>query len=164
MPAIHRHRPWFAVAAAAGLTALLSGAVGAAHDSGERVAVLAGPLSAEVVEVVDGDTLDVRVTIWLGQDLRTRVRVDGVDTPELRGRCPRETEMAQEAKRFVARFLAEGAVLLHDIQNDKYGGRVRARVIRPGGDDLAQALIRAGLARAYGGDARQPWCAMAEAR
>ena len=42
-----------------------------------------GPVSAVVERVVDGDTLDVRADIWLGQSLNVRVRIAGVDAPEL---------------------------------------------------------------------------------
>ena len=42
---------------------------------------LAGPVRAVVERVVDGDTVDVRARIWLGQSLTVRVRIDGVDTP-----------------------------------------------------------------------------------
>ncbi|HYD30177.1 MAG TPA: thermonuclease family protein [Azospirillaceae bacterium] len=148
---------------AAALTAALL-AAGAAMASGAREPVLPGPVSAQVLEVVDGDTLRVRATVWLGQEVETRVRMEGVDTPELHGRCPREAEMAQEARRFLQRLVADGAVVLRDVQHDKYGGRVRARVATAGGDDVAEALVRAGLARAYLGEARQPWCALVQAR
>ncbi|MGQ9370675.1 thermonuclease family protein [Azospirillum sp. ST 5-10] len=121
-------------------------------------AALPGPIPAEVLEVVDGDTLSVRATIWLGQMVETLVRLEGVDTPELRARCPREKEMAIEARELTRRLVADGPVRLLEVQADKYGGRVRARVLSAGGTDLAHALLTAGLARPYGGEKRQPWC------
>jgi endonuclease YncB( thermonuclease family) len=45
-----------------------------------------------------------------------------------------------------------------DVQPDKYGNRVRARIVTPAGADLSQSLIQAGLARPYKGEKRQPWC------
>ena len=130
------------------------------------VSRVSGPLAARVTEVVDGDTLGVRVTIWLDQEVTTRVRVDGIDTPENRSDCADEKRMAQEARQKLATLVAsategkgDGTIRLHDVEYDKYGGRVRARVTLADGTDLAQAMIKAGHARPYNGGKRQPWCA-----
>ncbi|MDW7556454.1 nuclease [Azospirillum brasilense] len=134
------------------LVPLLAGTVQAAPPA------LPGPIPAEVLEVLDGDTLLVRATIWLGQVVETHVRVDGLDAPEMRARCPRERELAETARDHARRLIGAAPVRLLDIQPDKYGGRVRARVLTIGGDDLSAALIEAGLARPYHGERRQPWC------
>lgn len=135
----------------------------AAALAGSRVT---GPVPARVTEVVDGDTLEVRVTIWLDQELVTRVRLDGIDTPESRSDCADEKRMAQAAKEKLASLVGpategkgDAALRLYDVVYDKYGGRVRARVTLADGTDLSQALIRAGHARPYQGGKRQPWCA-----
>ncbi len=46
--------------------------------------LLPGPVTATVQEVIDGDTVAVRARIWLGQAIENRVRLAGIDTPELR--------------------------------------------------------------------------------
>ncbi|MFC5354802.1 thermonuclease family protein [Azospirillum himalayense] len=51
---------------------------------------LPGPIPAEVLEVLDGDTLLVRATIWLGQVVETHIRVDGLDAPEIRSHPNRQ--------------------------------------------------------------------------
>ena len=107
---------------------------------------------------MDGDTLLVRVAIWLEQGMETRVRLAGADTPERRGKCAFEKRLAEQARQRTEALVASGTVILYDIQHDKYGGRVRARVVTAGGNDLAQTLIREGLARAYHGETRQSWC------
>lgn len=124
--------------------------------------VLPGPIPAEVLEVLDGDTLTVRAVIWLGQSVETRVRIDGIDAPEMRSRCPREKDMAEAAREAARRLLGTGMVQLLDVQPDKYGGRVRARVLVPGGGDLSDLLLKAGMVRPYHGEHRQPWCGTAE--
>ena len=152
-------RPW-----AAGLTALvwLLADPGFPVRAGEP---LAGPVPAVVTAVVDGDTLEVRVRIWLGQELTTRVRLAGIDAPEARSNCPRERALAARARAFLsARLRLAGAsepmaVRLRDIRNGKYAGRVLARVESAAGLDLGRALLAAGLARAYDGGRRAPWCA-----
>lgn len=125
-----------------------------------------GPVAARVTEVVDGDTLGVRVTIWLDQEVTAKVRLDGIDTPESRSDCADEKRMAQEARQKLATLVApategkgDGTIRLYDVEYDKYGGRVRARVTLADGTDLAQAMIKAGHARPYKGGKRQPWCA-----
>jgi endonuclease YncB( thermonuclease family) len=119
---------------------------------------VAGPVAATVLDVIDGDTIVVRARIWLGQDVETRVRLFGVDTPELRARCEEEQALAREARDFVRARLESKRVNLRDVRYDKYGRRVLARVFTPEGEDLAESLIRRGLARAYDGSARLGWC------
>lgn len=138
---------------------------GATARAGER---LAGPVSAVVTRVVDGDTLEVRARIWLGQELSVRVRLAGIDAPEAGSTCAKERALAQRARAFLAARVspAPGApppvVRLRDIRNGKYAGRVLARVEVPAGLDLGAALLDAGLARRYDGGRRTPWCAAAQ--
>ena len=117
-----------------------------------------GPVPALVVDVIDGDTVLVRARIWLGQEVETRVRLDGVDTPELRGKCQAARRLARAARAFVQARVGGRQVILRDIQYGKYAGRVVARIQTPDGDDLADALIAAGLGHPYDGAARASWC------
>ena len=141
------------------LAALVAGGAAGALGAGER---LAGPLPAQVVSVLDGDTLEVRVHIWLGQDIRTRVRLAGIDAPELKGKCARERDLAQRARAYLLARLdsAAGAapVQLKEVRYGKYAGRVLARVETLDGTDLGQGLVTAGLARPYDGRRRASWC------
>ncbi len=82
--------------AVAALSLCLIGAGGDTSRSG-AVEVLSGPVPATVIEVMDGDTVKVRARIWLGQDLSTRVRLAGIDAPELNGGCARERALAERA-------------------------------------------------------------------
>jgi len=119
---------------------------------------LAGPYQGEVIEAVDGDTLAVRVRIWLGQDVTIRVRLMGLDTPELHARCEAERTAAEAARTALASLTAHGPVTLTNIRNDKYGGRVLADVQNAAGQDLASNLIATGFGRAYKGKTRLSWC------
>ncbi len=129
----------------------------AAWSEGSQAA-LPGPIQARVLDVVDGDTLKVRARIWLNQDVETNVRIVGVDTPELRGKCEEEKRRARAARDYLAATIGDTPVLLKQVQADKFGNRVLARVELSNGADLAQRLIAEGHARPYRGDARQPWC------
>ncbi|MBF0270338.1 MAG: thermonuclease family protein [Alphaproteobacteria bacterium] len=131
---------------------------------GESVAIdrLAGPIPAQVLRVVDGDTILVRAHIWLGQEVETSVRLFGTDAPELKARCPSEREKALAARQFLMARIEGGVVQLRDILTDKYGGRVLAQVQDSSGADLSAELVKAGLARRYNGGERQSWCAVGE--
>ena len=118
---------------------------------------LAGPVAANVERVVDGDTIEVKAAIWLGQSLIIRVRIDGVDAPELEARCAEERKLALAARDFLARRLQGVPVRLTHVVYDKYGGRVRADVADAAGD-IGHALLEAGLVRPYHGERRESWC------
>ena len=120
--------------------------------------VIEGPVAAEVVRVIDGDTLKLKVHIWLGQTVEVDMRVAGIDAPELRGKCPSERALAQEARDYLASLVGGRAIRIAQIRNDKYGGRVIADVSEPEVGDIASAMIARGLARAYDGGKRDPWC------
>lgn len=130
-----------------------------AADSG----IVPGPIPAEVIQVVDGDTIAVRARIWLGQEVETHVRIAGIDAPEIKGRCEHERQMAEEARSLLVKSLGEGRVLLREVRNDKYGGRVIAEVDTAKGENVAELMLRSGLARLYDGGRRQSWCSPSEA-
>ncbi len=127
-------------------------------------AAIEGPVPATILRVIDGDTILVKARIWLGLEVTTLVRLDGVDTPELRGRCPAERALAERARAFVVAWVGpliagnERTLVLRAIRPDKYGERVLARVATQDGADLGAALVAAGLARDYSGAAREGWC------
>ena len=120
-----------------------------------------GPYTAEVLRTVDGDTLEVKVSVWLGLQVSTLVRIRGIDAPEMKGRCPREIELAQKATELL-RIETTPRVVLRNIEGDKYFGRVDADVTTsPDGLDLREAMLRSGLARPYAGETRGDWCGLA---
>jgi micrococcal nuclease len=119
---------------------------------------LPGPYSFEVLRVVDGDTFEARVPIWLGQSVTVKIRLTGVDTPEMRGKCPEETELAERARRFTQSWLAQDGLRLVDIKYGTYAGRVLATARSQTGQTLSQALLGAELAKPYLGR-RAQWCA-----
>ena len=117
-----------------------------------------GPVSAWVLRVIDGDTIAIRARIWVGQSVETRVRIAGVDTPELRGDCALETKLAMAARDLVTEVIGDAPAILRDVRHDKFGGRVLARVESDAGQDIAALLIAAGLGRPYDGGKRASWC------
>jgi len=95
-----------------------------------------------VVWVVDGDTVDVRLT----GGKRERVRLIGIDATE-RGACFASQGTAQAR----ALALGEQVVLRGDATQDtrdRYG-RLLAYVWLPGGRDLGYQLVAGGFAKVY---------------
>lgn len=117
-----------------------------------------GTARAELVRVYDGDTITVNIPGWppvVGEEIGIRVR--GVDTPEIRGKCSREKQQALQARDYLRRHLAEAnSIELHDIERGKYF-RLVATVLADG-VDIAQILIAADLGRRYNGGSRSGWC------
>ena len=146
-----RRMPGFALA---GATLLATAGPCLAAD------LIAGPVRAEVVRVVDGDTIEARALLWIGLSLVSSVRIRGIDTPEMRGACSEEKAMAAAARDLLTELAGE-AIHLTNIENDKYGGRVIADVASGGGADLGMAMIERGYARPYDGGARGDWCPVA---
>ena len=89
--------------------------------------------------------------------IRTAVRVNGIDTPEIRGLCDAETQLAKRARDFVRATVGDH-VELTNITLGKYAGRVIADVLLADGRSLAEMVIEAGLGRAYDGGRREGWC------
>ena len=119
---------------------------------------LSGPVPAHVLRVIDGDTIEVRAKIWLGQAVETRVRIVGIDAPELSSGCALERQLAKRAQTYLKTHIRGGDIILTDIEYGKYAGRVIARVRLPSGTDAAQSLLAAGLVRLYDGGRRRAWC------
>lgn len=100
----------------------------------------------EVVAVVDGDTIDVT-----GEDGIARVRLIGIDTPEI-GRGGEVSECyAEEARTFLDELLyGQEVELISDATQadvDKYGRLLRHVYV--GDVDAAEAAIAAGAGYEY---------------
>ena len=107
----------------------------------------------------DGDTIRFNLPGYppkAGKDIR--VRVNGIDTPEIKGKCKKEKYEAQQARDMVADIL-KGAekINLKNMKRGKYF-RIAADVIVDG-ENLADVLIEAGMAIKYnGGKKTYKWC------
>lgn len=112
----------------------------------------------EIIRVIDGDTFEARVHVWPGLDITTKVRLRGVDAPEMKARCGAEYAKAHSARDALSRILGEGDVRIANIGLDKYGGRVLADAATRGTVDVSRKLLDSGLARSYSGGRRNGWC------
>jgi micrococcal nuclease len=100
-----------------------------------------------LVRVLDGDTIDIDLDLGFSLTLRQRIRLKGLDAPELTR--PTERAAGEAAKAFVQAWLEPpGTIYIETTKDDKYG-RMLGDFIREGQPSLCNALLAAGLARPY---------------
>ncbi|WP_054159204.1 thermonuclease family protein [Rhizobium sp. AAP43] len=111
-----------------------------------------GPVQAEVVRVVDGDTVLVQAMPWPDHRIDTYVRLRGIDAPELKSECPSFRLAAERAKDKLATLMeGQRSVTLTSITGDKYFGRVVADLTLEDGTQPADLLLQIGLVEPYQG-------------
>jgi endonuclease YncB( thermonuclease family) len=113
----------------------------------------------DVIRTIDGDTFEARVHLWPGLDLTTRVRLRGIDAPELKAQCAQELRLAEAASDALRGLLQQGEVTIYNIGPDKYQGRVVADAATRQTPNVSTALLSGGFARSYEGGHRDGWCA-----
>src|SRR3954466_3518853 len=112
----------------------------------------------DVIRTIDGDTFLARVHQQSGRDLVARVRLRGIDAPEMKASCREELDKAEAAARALRDLLGQGGVTITNLGSDKYG-RVLADVATRLTDNVSAALLAGGYARSYNGGHRDGWCA-----
>ena len=113
---------------------------------------------SKVISVYDGDTFRVDIDLLppiVGKNIP--IRLNGVDTPEIRGKCKYEKDLAIKARDFVRNKLANAKeIKLNNLQRGKYF-RVVANVMVDG-VSLEQELLDNELAYKYTGGKKSSWC------
>ena len=106
----------------------------------------------------DGDTCNFTLAgihPLLGRKIG--VRLAGIDTPEMRGKCASESRRARQAKAFINRVLRNARhIRLLNARRGKYF-RIVAE-IEADGVILNSLMIQQGFARPYDGGKRKGWC------
>ena len=122
---------------------------------------------AEYVNNYDGDTVTFNLPELKKMDKdkkfslfwdKISVRIGGIDTPEMKGKCSQEKELAKQAKLFVKEKLENAKkIVLDNIGPDKYFrilGEIYVDEV-----PLAQMLMEQGYAVPYdGGTKENVWC------
>lgn len=121
---------------------------------------------AEYVRNYDGDTITFNLPYFhpiIGNNIS--IRVAGINTPEIRGKCKAEKELADTAKEMVKVLLADANNIellnmsseLLNMSRGKYF-RIIADIVADG-KSVKEALIENNLAVAYdGGTKTKDWC------
>jgi micrococcal nuclease len=95
---------------------------------------------AQVVKIVDGDTVDFDVDLGFYMTAKIRTRLQDIDTPEIRGE---ERPQGLEAKMFVSYCLTDADIIIETTKTGKYGRWLATIFFKPREPDellLAEAL------------------------
>ena len=114
---------------------------------------------AVYVRNYDGDTITFNLPKLhpiIGKKIS--IRVDGIDTPEIKGKCEKEKYEAQQTRDMVSDILKDAEqITLKNMKRGKYF-RIVADVIVDG-ENLGNMLIEAGVAIKYSGKKKiHQWC------
>lgn len=113
----------------------------------------------KITKIKDGDTVEILIP-GLPEEIGNTIglRIQGVDTPEIRGKCAEEIERARQAKLFLFNAINQAkSTEVRILKRDKYFRLLGDIVID--GQLASELLIKNGLARPYQGKRRAPWCA-----
>ena len=116
------------------------------------------PEGIEVVGVIDGDTLRAVIPSLPDPLHHVSIRIMGIDTPELRAKCPKEKLNAKKAKEFLtSMYQKTKSITLKNYTWDKYGGRILSEVYFDE-VDVSKVLLEQQLAVPYDGSKKQSFC------
>ena len=109
----------------------------------------------KVIKVYDGDTITIAAKLpnTNGPVYRFSVRLDGIDTPEIRGKSVAERELAKQARDVLHELIYGKVVELRNVANEKYG-RILADVYI-GDTNVNQWLVSENFAVLYDGGKKQ---------
>jgi len=107
---------------------------------------------ASLIGCYDGDTC--KVTLLKAPEIVAEVtfRFEGFDTPQIRGKCDQERDLAKSARKITLNYMQQKGVVYTSGEKGKYG---RLLVTA---SELELELIAAGVARPYDGGKRSSWC------
>jgi endonuclease YncB( thermonuclease family) len=73
--------------------------------------------------VYDGDTITIAAKLPYDTSpvYRLSVRLNGIDTPEIKSSNAEEKQVAKEARDYLASFIMNQKITLRNVQTEKYG-------------------------------------------
>jgi endonuclease YncB( thermonuclease family) len=79
--------------------------------------------SGQVIKVYDGDTITIaaRLPMQNSPIYRFSVRLNGIDTPEIKGKDEDEREAAKQVKEALSAMILNKQVTLKNVDTEKYG-------------------------------------------
>ena len=107
----------------------------------------------EILRVIDGDTVDVNIDLGFDLKLYKRVRLHGIDAPEVRTRDKAEKSRGLKAKKRLEELLLEQDkdIYLCSMDKGKYGRCVGSFFYADFlHESIGDILIREGHASKYG--------------
>ena len=107
----------------------------------------------------DGDTCNAKMLGVPDTLKKIKIRINGIDTPEIKGKCEREKKLALEAKVFINDLIKNSTVIyLKNLKWGKYGGRVVADLYIDKRDYREYLKGKNFYVEYYGGKKTKDWC------
>lgn len=113
-----------------------------------------GDMEATVLSVHDGDTFTILIPNVPPVFERMEVRIANIDTPEKHDSRADMRALAEQARVRLVELL-RGKVVLREVRKDKFF-RLNASVDVKG-VDVADVLVKEGLAKRWDGNGAKPW-------
>jgi micrococcal nuclease len=132
----------------------------------EKATPFVPPITSGIVtSVYDGDTFTLVSRLPYDESplYEFKVRIAGIDCPEIRGKSPQEKDAAQAAKKEVIDLILYKEVKLRKTKLEKYGRLLAdVYVIDNHTNDsrlinIGQHLLDKGLAKVYNGGTKEPF-------
>jgi len=113
---------------------------------------------SKVISVYDGDTIRVNIDSYpdiIGKNIR--IRLKGIDAPEIKGKCQKEIELAFMARDYLRNAINQSSqIQLRNIERGKYFRIVGELYIDE--ENISRGLIEEGLAYIYHRGKKRNWC------
>jgi len=111
-----------------------------------------------LLKIYDGDTVYLTTELWPDNDQFMKLRIYGMDTPEIRTRKACEKAMGYRVKQFLSNYLTGKVLTLSDVKYGKYAGRVIGNLYADG-VLVSKMMIDKGYAVPYFGKKKtKVWC------
>ena len=105
--------------------------------------------NAKVVNVVDGDTIDVDVDLGFTIRTKQRVRLARINTHEMNSVDPIHRDLAKRSKGLLEHLVLNLPVVIKTSKTDLYGRYVAEVLV--GGVNVSDHMVEVGLAEVYAG-------------
>jgi endonuclease YncB( thermonuclease family) len=106
---------------------------------------------SKVISIYDGDTLRVNIDSFpdiVGKNIR--IRIKGIDAPEIKGKCQTEIDLAIMARDYLRNAINQSSQIeLRNMERGKYFRIVGELYID--GENISKGLIKEKLANIYQG-------------
>jgi len=113
---------------------------------------------SKVISVYDGDTLRVNIDSFpdiIGENIR--IRLKGIDAPEIKGKCQKEIDLAILAREYLRNAINQSnQIELRNIERGKYFRIVGELNID--GINISDSLVENGLAYPFSNRKKRNWC------
>jgi len=102
---------------------------------------------AKVLDIYDGDTMTVEIDLGFTIKFTAKLRLLGIDTPEIRSKDQTEKALAYEARDYLRNLLLNKEVTINTTKKGKYG-RYLATIFY-NNININDELLRLGYAKKY---------------